>query len=209
MFKIETDVKKIKILLLAAALLCGAMASAQTQWNAGMGYASTSVHGEDASAFLTDLSLNGFYAGVSHEFYFSALAGLTFEPGLFFYYQSGRNAEGAKPKYIKMHSLSLPLNIKYSFELAGGVTGSFFTGPVANVGLVGKLYEDGAFVTNTDLTDPMHALSRMSLQWNVGAAATFAQAIQLRVGYAFGLSRLIPEEALHSNVFTVGLGFLF
>jgi len=202
-------VKKILILLVFATLLGGQAAKAQSEWNAGMGYASTTFNGVDCSSFLSTHALSGFYAGVSHEFYFSALAGLTFEPSLLFYYQSGRNSNNAKPKYIKMHYLSLPLDVKYSFELSPSMMASIFTGPVLNVGVAGNLYNKNTFVTTKDLSDSMHPLTRVSLQWNFGIAATIAQAVQIRIGYALGVSRLIPEQEVHNNTFTVGAGFLF
>lgn len=201
--------KKILILLVFATLLGGHAAYAQSEWNAGMGYASTVFNGVDCSAFLSSRHLTGFYAGVSHEFYFSALAGLTFEPGLFFYYFSGRNTNDNKPKFIKMHYLSLPMDVKYTFDLSPSLMASFFTGPVLNVGVAGNLYNKNTFVTTKDVTDLMHPLTRVNLQWNVGLAATIAQAVQLRVSYALGVSRLIPEQEIHNNTFSVGVGFLF
>ena len=201
--------KKFLILLALTALLGGQAAYAQSEWNAGMGYASTVFNGVDCSAFLNSRHLTGFYGGVSHEFYFSALAGLTFEPGLFFYYFSGRNSNDNKPKFIKMHYLSLPLDVKYTFDLSPSLMASFFTGPVLNVGVAGNLYNKNTFVTTKDPTDLMHPLTRVNLQWNLGLAATIAQAVQLRVSYAMGVSRLIPEQEIHNNTFSVGVGFLF
>ena len=201
--------KKILILLALATLLGGQAAYAQSEWNAGMGYASTTFNGVDCSAFMTSHTLGGMYGGVTHEFYFSALAGLTFEPGVFFYYQSGRNGNNAKPKFIKMHYLSFPLDAKYSFELSPSMMASFFSGPVLNVGVAGNLFNKNTFVTTKDLEDPMHPLTRVNLQWNVGLAATIAQAVQLRFSYAFGISRLVPEQEIHNNTFSVGAGFLF
>ncbi len=201
--------KKIKILLLAVALLGGASAYAQQDWNASVGYSTNAFHGPDCSHFLSTQPMNGFYAGIRHEFYFSALAGLTFEPGLLFYYQSGRNQTGAKPKFVKMHYLSFPMDVKYTFTISGGATGAFFTGPVVNVGLFGNLYDKGVFVTNKDLEDPMHQLTRANLQWGFGMAFTIAEAIQFRASYALGVSRLIPEQELHNNTLSVGVGLLF
>lgn len=201
--------KKIKILLLAAALLGGTSAFAQQNWNAGVGYAMNSFNGTDCSQFLTKHPLRGFYAGASHEFYFSALAGLTFEPGVYFYYQSGRNDADMKPKYIKMHYLSFPLDIKYTFNITEGAMAAFFTGPVFNVGLFGNLYEKNKFETNKDANDLMHPLTRVNLQWNLGLAVTIADAVQVRVSYALGISRLIPEQEIHNNTLSIGAGLLF
>ena len=204
--------KKIKIILLVAALLGGSAAFAQQSWSVGAGYSVTTFNGTDCSQFLAKHPVRGFYAGASHEFYFSALAGLTFEPGLYFHYQSGRNDANAKPKYIKMHYLSIPMDLKYSFNFATGLMGSVFTGPVFNVGLIGNLYDKGAFSEQGGLTKDVldtRGLTRVNLQWRVGAALTLAEAVQLRFSYAFGISRLIPEQEIHNNALTVGLGLLF
>lgn len=209
--------KKIKLtLILAATLLGGAAAHAQ-DWTAAFGYAASSFHGTDCSSFLAKHPLHGFYAGASRNFYFSALAGLTFEPGAYFYYQSGQNAaatsgvlEGAAPKFINMHYLSVPVRIKYTFDLVpGSVTASVLTGPVFNAGLLGNLYQSGKFHTNKGLEDPGRRLTRMNAQWDLGLAATVANAVQIRIGYALGLSRLIPEQNIQYNTFTIGAGLLF
>lgn len=202
--------RKIKIAFcIAAALLAGQAVSAQQEWTAGIGYATTSFNGEECSPFLANHPMRGFYAGVSREFYFSALAGLTFEPGVFYVYQSAQNDRDLTPKFIKMHYLSLPLNVKYTVEFTPAIRGAFFTGPVANVGLLGNVFENDKIVTNTNPLDAMHRLIRVNAQWDMGVAFTVAEALQLRISYALGMSRLIPEQNIRSNTFTVGAGFLF
>ncbi|MCR5351045.1 MAG: PorT family protein [Bacteroidales bacterium] len=202
--------KKIKILLLAAALLgASATAHAQQDWSVSVGYAMNHFRGPDCSPFLSKHTLSGFYAGVRREFYFSALAGLTFEPGLLFYYQSCRNALETTPKYIKMHYLSMPLDVKYTFGVSGGTTASFFTGPVFNMGLFGNVYEKGKIATIRDQENPHRNLTRGNIQWDFGVAFTIADAVQLRVAYALGLSRLVPEQEFHSNTLSVGASLLF
>ncbi len=207
--------RRFKIFLVAAAVLLGGhAASAQAEWTAGFGYASVAFNGAECSSFLSTHPMRGFYAGISREFYFSALAGLTFEPGLFYYYQSTKNELATAgqvqsgPKFIKMHYLSLPLNVKYTVEFTPAIRGAFFTGPVINAGLFGNVFENDKIFTNTS-PDPMHRLTRVNAQWNLGAAFTIAEAVQLRVSYALGMSRLIPEQEIRSNTFTVGAGFLF
>lgn len=206
----QIAVRKFKIVLaLAAALLGGTVASAQAEWNANFGYATTSFRGADCSSFLSSHPLRGFYAGVTHEFYFSALAGLTFEPGVYYYYQSAQNDANMTPKFIREHYLSVPLNVKYSFELSPSLMASFFSGPVVNAGLFGNLYQGDTFVTNTNPVDAMHGLIRVNAQWDFGVGITLAGAVQVRVGYALGLSRLIREQNVYNNCFTAGIGFLF
>ena len=105
-----SDVRKFKIMVALTALLLGGTAvSAQSEWSAGIGYAATGFSGADASAFLTGHRLHGFYAGISREFYFSSLAGLTFEPGVYFYYQSGQNDAVLPPNSSRCTICPCPL----------------------------------------------------------------------------------------------------
>ena len=76
MDSIARDVKKIRIILLAVALLGATTAYAQQSWSAGVGYSSTTFNGTDCSQFLAKHPLKGFYAGVSHEFYHSGQSGM-------------------------------------------------------------------------------------------------------------------------------------
>ncbi len=203
--------KKIFAILFAAAALCVSVnASAQsTEWRAGIGYASVSFNGDDCSSYLKEHSLSGFYIGISKEFYFSTMAGLTFEPGVFFNYHSGKSGYNTDPKFIKMSYLSVPLNIKYSFEASPEFLLGIYTGPVLNIGTGGNVYSKDKFITNTDIADPMHKLTQMGIQWGFGATAAISEAIQIRVGYALGLSRLVKERDVHNNTFTVGVAFMF
>jgi len=203
-------VKRFKIIVAVTIALLGGQ-SAFAQWNGsvGAGYATTSFTGADCSTFLSGLPMNGFYAGATREYYFSALAGLTFEPGFYYYYQSARNELlGSDSKYIKMHYVSMPFNIKYTLEFAPALRASLITGPVMNIGLFGDLYED-KFVTNKSLDKATRHLTRVNAQWDFGFALTIAEAVQVRLGYALGLSRLIPEQEVRSNTFTVGAAILF
>ncbi|MBQ6244805.1 MAG: outer membrane beta-barrel protein [Bacteroidales bacterium] len=204
--------KKIFVILLSAvALFTCANASAQsTEWRAGLGYAGVSFNGDDCSTFLKEHHLGGFYAGISKEFYFSTMAGLTFEPGVFFYYHSGKTGlPEPAPKFMKMSYLSIPLNIKYNFEASPEMLIGLYTGPVLNIGTGGNVYSKDKFITNTDLTDATHKLTQMNIQWDLGLTAAFSEAVQVRVGYAFGLSRLVKERDVHANTFTVGVAFMF
>lgn len=208
--------KKIRLTLILAAALLGSAAAHAQDWTAGFGYAATSFRGADCSTFLSTHPMHGFYAGASHDLYFSALAGLTFEPGLYFYYQSAQNESARtepdrqEPRFINMHYLSVPVRLKYTFDLQpGSVTASVLTGPVFNVGLFGNLYKTGNFPTNTDSGEPDRRLTQVNAQWDFGAAVTVAGAVQLRIGYAVGLSRLVPEQYVLCNSFTVGAGLLF
>lgn len=203
--------KKIIVILAAvAALFAGTSASAQsTEWRAGLGYAATSFGGDDCSTYLKEHNLSGVYVGINKEFYFSTLAGLTFEPGVLFYYQSGKSGYSTDPKFIKMTYLSVPLNVKYSFEASPSLMLGIYTGPVLNIGTGGNVYSKDKFVTNTDLTDSMHKFAQMNIQWDFGATAAISEAIQIRVGYALGMTRLVREREVHNNTFTVGVAFMF
>ena len=197
------------ILLSAVALFVCANASAQsTEWRASLGYATTSFSGDDCSTFLKEHHLGGVYFGISREYYFSTMAGLTFEPGAYFYYQSGKSGL-TDPKFIKMTYLSAPFLVKYNFEASPELMLGLYTGPAINIGTGGNVYSKDKFITNTDISDPGHKLTQMNIQWCFGASAAFSEAVQLRVGYALGATRLIRERDVRNNTFNVGITFMF
>ncbi len=203
-------VKKFFVILLsAAALLVCVNASAQsTEWRAGVGYASTSFNGDDCSTYLQEHNLGGVYFGLGKELYFSTMAGLTFEPGVYFYYLSGKSGMN-DPKFIKMTYLNIPLNIKYNFDASSEMMIGLYTGPALNIGTGGNVYSKDKFITNTDIADATHKFATMNIQWGFGATAAFSEAVQLRIGYALGLTRLVREHEVHNNTFTVGVAFMF
>ena len=103
----------------------------------------------------------------------------------------------------------MPLNIKYTFEASPELLFGLYTGPVLNIGVGGNVYSKEKFVTNTDITDPMHKLTQMGIQWDFGVTAAFSEAVQIRLGYALGMSRLVKERDVHNNTFNVGIAFMF
>ena len=201
-------VKKFFLLSAAALLVCVNASAQSTEWRAGVGYASTNFNGDDCSTFLQEHSLGGVYFGIGKELYFSTMAGLTFEPGVYFYYLSGKSGM-TDPKFIKMTYLNIPLNIKYNFDASSELMFGLYTGPALNIGTGGNVYSKDKFITNTDITDATHKFAGMNIQWGFGATAAFSEAVQLRVGYALGLTRLVREHAVHNNTFTVGVAFMF
>ena len=77
--------KFLTAILVASMLMVGSKASAQT-WTAAGGYTTFSLMGSDVSgSFLEEIpAMPGFYFGVNYDYAFSAIDGLTVEPGAYF-----------------------------------------------------------------------------------------------------------------------------
>lgn len=187
----------------SAMMLLGTNAFAE--WNAGGGFVQTRFGGAD-NYFKTDIP--GFYFGLSYDFAFSPLEGLTFEPGLYYMhfgkkisYEIG-GVVFAEQSY-KANYLSLPLHLKYSYEFGPVFKLTAYTGPRFNFGFWGSAFKkkDGGM-----------GISNFDAQWGVGVAGTFARAIRLGFGYDFGMNKVLkenPEAKVRRNMLYVNLSFLF
>ena len=84
---------------------------------------------------------------------------------------------------------------------------SGFTGPRFNLGLGGNMFSRG---------ETYPGLKAHDAQWGFGVAGTYSDAIQLRLGYDFGLTKSIKgvkgadvSPKVFRNVLTFGIAFLF
>lgn len=195
------------IAALAAAFSAGSSACAQPEWKVTVGYAVTSFSGSEVGEGMAGRNPGGLYIGAARDIYFSTLAGLTFEPGAYFYYQSTRSGTDT-PKYMDMYYLSFPANIKYSLDLEPSVLLGMYTGPVLDVGLFGNTFSSGKFITNTG-PEPMRRINRVALKWDFGAALTVSEAVQIHISYALGVSRRVQQEEIYANTLSVGVSFIF
>ena len=79
---------------------------------------------------------------------------------------------------------------------------SAFTGPRLNFG-VGNAFKswdhDGIDIKNFDM------------QWGVGAAVSIVDAVQIRLGYDFGIHKVVRDvdDNIHRNTLLLGIGFMF
>lgn len=173
----------------ATMLLLGTQAKAQV--SVGGGFVNTSFSGPDAGIW-SDVSLPGFYFGASYNIAFSALEGLTFEPGVYFQH-FGKTAEfgGFKLENLSFRAnyISVPLNLQYALVDTNDIGLGLYTGPRFNFGFIGNAFD------KTRL-----GFKNVDAQWGVGAALTIAQAVQVRLGYDFGLDKAVKDAEWGSNL---------
>lgn len=202
--------KFFTIVLAASMLLIGFNARAQ-QWTAAGGYTSFSLSGSDANKVM-DGSMPGFYFGVNYDYAFSSIEGLTVEPGLYFmHYGKDRTMafNTTDSETYRANYLRLPVNLKYTQPLGSSVSLTAFTGPRFNLGVGGNMFSKG-------ISYP--CLKNFDTQWGLGVSATIVDAVMLRAGYDFGLTKCIKNNTKHDwdkdlkiyrNTFYVGVGFAF
>lgn len=184
--------KKLIVAAIAAVMmLIGTNASAQ--YTAFFGYAHNGFGGSEA---YDDIDFHGIWFGLKYDIAFSSLEGLTFEPGANFVYGNG-NAD------LKAIWINVPFDIKYTlYDVMPSVSLSAFTGPRVNFG-VGNAFKspdhDGIDIKNFDM------------QWGVGAAVSIVDAVQIRLGYDFGIHKVVRDvkDNIHRNTLLLGVGFMF
>lgn len=203
--------KFLTIIMAASMLLIGINASAQ-KWTAAGGFTSFSLSGEDAK-YVMDGGMPGFYFGVNYDYAFSTIEGLTVEPGLYLvhYGEDRTMAFTVDSKAYRANYIRVPLNLKYSIPFDSNFTFSAFTGPRFNFGIGGNMFSKG-------VTYP--GLKGIDAQWGLGASAVIVDAVMLRAGYDFGLTKCIKDNGkdhdaawsdlkVHRNTFYIGVGFAF
>ena len=199
--------KKIFAIVLAASLmLIGTNASAQT-WTAAGGYTTFNLAGED-SGLVMDESIPGFYFGVNFDYAFSTIDGLTVEPGAFIAHYGKEFGYKGFEKSYHANYLCIPVNIKYAIPMEGSFALTAFTGPRFNLGIGGNMFSKG---------DSYMGLQIGDAQWGVGLSAMLEDAIAIRAGYDFGLSKCTKDNPkvnfddlkVYRNTIYFGIGFAF
>ena len=104
--------KFITAILVASMLMVGSKASAQT-WTAAGGYTTFSLMGSDVSgSFLEEIpAMPGFYFGVNYDYAFSAIDGLTVEPGAYFMHYGKEYSFGPAKRSYHANYVRVPVNI--------------------------------------------------------------------------------------------------
>ncbi len=212
--------KKIFITLLGALmLLCGQRVNAQISdidgtWSFGGGFTGMSVTGSDAELLKTagfPSMVPGFYFGASIDYAFSAIEGLTVEPGAYIahYGKSFKFGLADDDKPYHANYLRIPVNLRYAFPMGDSSLGiTVFTGPRINIGVGGNMFSAGK-------TYP--GIKPLDAQWGFGLAFTIQDAIVINGGYDLGITNClknnkdlgIQDEIARRNSFVVGVNFMF
>jgi len=197
--------KKFLVAAVAAMMLFSANAFAQ--FGFGGGFTTLKIGGADKSdytAITGDYSLPGFYFGVNYDFAFSTVYGLTVEPGVYFEHY-GKTIDSFSEKSQHANYFKIPLNIKYKYYIDDTIAIGAYTGPRFDFGF-------GSAMKKIDKLGL--GIKPFDAQWGIGVFFSYSDAVQLRLGYDWGLSKVIggdvyKDKKLRRNGFHIGINFLF
>ncbi|MBR3387633.1 MAG: PorT family protein [Bacteroidales bacterium] len=203
--------KKFLTTLLAASLmLLGTSAFAQMSVNAGyINSTRTAKDGKSANA-------NGAYAGVS--FNIPVAGGLAVAPGLYYSMITSTDVANVGKLYsgkgtFMEHAINVPVYLNYGFALARDTKFFIFGGPTAQYGLAStvKSENDIAGLITINGTKNLYEIEDYT-RFNVylgGGVGFQAGAIQVTVGYDYGMMPIYKDGDQHRSNLKLGVGFLF
>lgn len=122
--------------------------------------------------------------------------------------------------------LRIPLNFGYRFDLLDWLSLSFFTGPEINIGFSGRTHFN---YDKYSVSGPLYGkdgyLNRADIKWRFGVGAIFNHKYSVAISGAAGMCdsfrdvvtfidgetgiQYSPKIKMHSNLFTISLGYLF
>jgi len=213
--------KKVLVTLMGALLLLagpktfGQISNIDGVWSFGGGFSMMSLSGEgaDKAKGWGFQPLPGFYFGVILDYPFSSIEGLTLEPGLNIVHYGKSftfgDSDDKKNKSYHCNYFNIPVNLKFTFPTSDSGFGlAVYTGPRLNLGVGGNSFSTGK-------TYP--SIRPIDAQWGVGVGITIADAVVLRGGYDFGITKCLKDnkdlkyddEMAYRNSFNIGVSFLF
>ena len=209
--------KLLSTLLAASLMLLGTQAFAQTSVNAGYLNSAQSFSNSDAKS----INSNGAFAGVS--FNVPLAGGFGIAPGL--YYSMITNKSGSTGSILGIpvsasstfveHAVNVPLYLNYGINLSGDTNFFFYAGPTAQYGIASSTKLSGGVGDNSaekkyDNYDK-DAYNRFNVYLG-GGVGFQVSAIQITVGYDYGLMNLYKDEnaiQTHRSNLKLGVGFVF
>jgi opacity protein-like surface antigen len=239
--------KKSLFLLMATALIAGTL-DANAQLGVKVGYAnSASKLKIENFATVSPKSQSGIFVGVNYDI--ALTNGLSFRPGITYTYVGGKGVYssllGAMDEDFDVlpdikendHTLTVPLDMKYAFDVNDDLKIYAFAGPRVAVGLAStvKMDADGESMsmnlytgkeiykadgeTETYKSENGGPYSRFDLQLGLGAGVQYKR-FSLELGYDFGLMNRFRKDfyegsdgmeipKLTRNCLVVGLGYSF
>jgi len=206
-----------KIISAAAALLIAASAFAQVHVGAGYQNMSNRSKYSDENSTYT-MNFNGIYAGVGYDIALGA-NGLFLTPGAYFTVGShtestSEGSDSIKGAWREMY-LNVPVRLSYGFEVAPTARLFAFAGPVISYGVSSK-FRTTATVSGEKKSSDWdnvynESYKRFDLKMGLGVGADIISRVRIKASYDIGLLNRSGEsgEKLHSNVFSIGVAYLF
>ena len=203
--------KKVLFTLLAASLmLLGTDAFAQMSINAG--YLNSTRTAKDSKS----ANANGAYAGVT--FNLPVMGGLGVAPGLYYSMITSQDIASLGSLYsgkgtFMEHAINVPVYLNFGFELARDAKFYVFGGPTAQYGLASTTKSENniaGLVTLNGKADNYENENYARFNVYLGGGVAFqAGALQVSVGYDYGMMPLYKDTDQHRANLKLGLGFVF
>ena len=119
---------------------------------------------------------------------------------------------------INKFGVRIPLMLGYRFDVSEDFAVSLFTGPELEVGILGNIRTEGAFIdgmANVSFTEDLYSTegsvyNRVNCLWDAGISILF-QKMWLGVNAGFGITEMDtePDKKFTENRVTISLGFNF
>lgn len=157
-------------------------AAAQNQWSVCAGYLKSDNRGSSASNSSATITTHdyGFYAGVGLGFPVEGTRNLYFEGDVVYSYLGTVDYEFPE----RIHTLNLPLRVKYKVDLTN-ILGIFaYGGPVSSFGFAGssKVHDKEYPLYGKD-----GILNRLDFKLGIGDGIEVWQKVVFRIGYDWGM----------------------
>ncbi|MDR2841172.1 MAG: PorT family protein [Paludibacter sp.] len=208
-----------KIILIAA--MAAFAVSTYAQLGVQVGYVLPTTTSKTDS-HKTSVSINGIQAGVNYTYYYND--NFFVQPALLYTYgfkNENTEAMGVNigKSALTSHTIDLPIRLGYSLPIADDFKVFAFAGPdfQYNIDQINKFkigdgdWSKGASIYGTkDI--PNKDFSHLDILLGAGIGATY-KSITLKAGYDFGLLNKyvgdLDKSSIHTNAFSVALGFAF
>lgn len=210
--------KKV-ISILAAASMMLLATSAFAQVHVGAGYINdTETAKANKDADKSSDNLNGVYAGVGYTIHVSDAFAIT--PGLYWSMMGKKDSDNLAGLTLggdfKEHSLNIPVDFSYGFNLAPDAKFFVYAGPTIQYGLSSKTKYTGsvAGVSGESTVDNFKNddYSRLNVLVGGGVGAQVMDAIRITVGYDLGLTNLYKgsgDVIMKRNQLKIGVAYVF
>lgn len=209
----------------AILILAGQKASAQLGIHAGYSRPDYVLHFTDLIENQR-IGSNGMYAGADYDI--NLVGGLSLQPGLFWSFEYAQKSLYQVLKVsLNDHRLTVPVHLKYSFDVTDSFRIFAFGGPKFSMGLVSQaaiglgldlfdakvkydLYSGRLNVNSSQVTEKIEdlldyefengvALNRFDIQLGIGLGVQFMEHFEIKAGYDWGMLNLVRIDLTQND----------
>ncbi len=203
--------KFLSTILAASLMLLGTTAFAQMSVNAG--YLNSTRTAKDSKS----ANANGAFAGIT--FNIPVVGGFAVAPGLYYSMITSQDVANIGKVYsgkgtFMEHAINVPVYLNYGIALARDTKFFVFGGPTAQYGLSSTVKSENNIADlvtingKTDMYEKYDDYTRFNVYLG-GGVGFQASAIQVTVGYDYGMMPTFKDGDEHRANLKLGVGFVF